>query len=178
MIENEIKEKLSGLYEAYGKKMLYVALNIVKNQQDAEDVVQDSFIAVSKNMSSIGEIDSYKTSVYMVITAKNRALNLIKKRNNTQVFDLATFENTLSTTVNNDEKIDISDEVKFVLNEIKQLSENYRDVLTLFFVNELSLTEISHLIDKPYNTVKTDFRRGRKILLSKITQRRKSYEEE
>lgn len=71
LIDSETdREKFKKLYEAYQKKMLYVAYQILNNQQDAEDVVQDSFLAIARHISSIGNVGEARTGVYLMKTVK------------------------------------------------------------------------------------------------------------
>lgn len=167
LIDSETdREKFKKLYEAYQKKMLYVAYQILKNQQDAEDVVQDSFLAIARHISSIGSVGEARTGVYLMKTVKNRALNLIRDRKETVNWD----EVVLPIQDNIQETMCIQEEVKQVLEAIYQLKENYRDVLCLYFLNQLTTKEIADVLGRNHNTVKSELRRGKKQLLQLINQ--------
>ncbi len=168
LIDSETdREKFKKLYEAYQKKMLYVAYQILNNQQDAEDVVQDSFLAIARHISSIGNVGEARTGLYLMKTVKNRALNLIRSRKETVSWD----EVVLSTPDNIQETMCIKEEVKQVLDAIYQLKENYRDVLCLHFLNQLTTKEIADVLGKNHNTVKTELRRGKKQLFQLINKK-------
>ena len=161
LIDSETdREKFKKLYEAYQKKMLYVAYQILNNQQDAEDVVQDSFLADARHISSIGNVGEARTGVYLMKTVKNRALNLIRSRKETVSWD----EIVLATPDNIQETICVQEEVKQVMEAIYQLKENYRDVLCLHFLNQLTTKEIADVLGRNHNTVKAELRRGKKQL--------------
>lgn len=93
-------------------------------------------------------------------TVKNRALNLIRSRKETVSWD----EIVLATPDNIQETICVQEEVKQVLEAIYQLKENYRDVLCLHFLNQLTTKEIADVLGRNHNTVKAELRRGKKQL--------------
>jgi len=59
-------------------------------------------------------------------------------------------------------------ELKRVVEEINKLDFTYREVLSLFYLNEMSTREISDLLEIPYNTVRSKINRGRKKLLKSL----------
>lgn len=160
----EEREKFIKLYEAYRKRMLYTAYQIVKNQQDAEDVVQDSFLAIARNLSSIGNVGEARTGVYLMKTVKNRALNLIRDRK-----EMVEWEEVKTVSVEDiQEQISKKEELRQVLEAIYRLKDNYRDVLCLYFLNEMTTKEIANVLGKNHNTVKAELRRGKKQLFDQI----------
>lgn len=62
----------------------------------------------------------------------------------------------------------VSMELKRVVEEIKKLDFTYREVLSLFYLNEMNPREISDLLEIPYNTVRSKINRGRKKLLKSL----------
>ena len=54
------------------------------------------------------------------------------------------------------------------MEEINKLDFTYREVLSLFYLNEMSPREISDLLEIPYNTVRSKINRGRKKLLKSL----------
>ena len=65
-------------------------------------------------------------------------------------------------------KFHLSMELKRVVEEINKLDFTYREVLSLFYLNEMSPSEISDLLEIPYNTVRSKINRGRKKLLKSL----------
>ncbi len=160
----EEREKFIKLYEAYQKRMLYTAYQIVKNQQDAEDVVQDSFLAIARNLSSIGNVGEARTGVYLMKTVKNRALNLIRDRKEMIEWE----EMKMVSAEDIQEQISKKEELRQVLEAIYRLKDNYRDVLCLYFLNEMTTKEIANILGRNHNTVKAELRRGKKQLFDQI----------
>ena len=53
----------------------------------------------------------------------------------------------------------------YIVSAILSLDEKYRDVLSLYYLNELTVSEISHLLSRKENTVKQQLARGRRKLI-------------
>ena len=160
------KEKLRLLYGKYKNRMYITACKVLSDPQRAEDAVHDAFISVSKHLDKIEDIDSVKTGAYMVKAARSRALNILR-------MGLPEKETALDeATAKADE--DLLDEIcrkesyNEIVNAILSLEERYRDVLTLYYLNDLTLTEIAELQGVKENTVKQQLFRGRRKLIDTI----------
>ena len=164
IIQEKDKTKFAIIYDTYHLKMYQVALNILKNPSDAEDVCHNTFVAVSKRLDAIQVIESYKTSVYLVKAVKNHAINFINKRNRTPSVAVNFDHFEIRDMSEIEEDYIKSKEVETVLQAILEMKENYRDALTLRFVSELSMKEIAIAMDIPVGTVKSLVSRGLKYL--------------
>ena len=81
------------IYERYYKLMYQVAYSILQNFEDTEDVLQEAFIRIDKNISKISEPFCSKTKNFVVIITKRLALNMLRKKKGIQVEELlATLE--------------------------------------------------------------------------------------
>lgn len=79
MIETqEDKEKFEILYEEYRGLMYYIAYQILKNNQDAEDAVHNAFVTIAENMKNISEPVCPKTKSYIVTIIESRAIDLYR----------------------------------------------------------------------------------------------------
>ncbi|HAN20794.1 MAG: hypothetical protein A2Y15_03470 [Clostridiales bacterium GWF2_36_10] len=160
-------KKFLQVYEIHKKKMLYIAYNILHNQFDAEDAVQKALLAIARHMNAIDKPSDYKTSVYVTKTTKNMALKILQKRKHNDVsFDSIDYE--ISDTIDFIEQLSEEEEVKIVLRAIYKLDDTYRDVLCYHFLNELSTKEIADLLGRKHNTVKSQLKRGKEILLTSL----------
>ena len=165
-IDSKNSEKFQEVYNSYAGKMFAVALNLTKNKQDAEDVLQQTLISVYKNISKIDSVTSSQTSCYLVKATKNAAINLMKKRGKDTTMCIDYMEIQSKTNVEND--VEINSDVEKVYQRILSLDMKYRDVLSLHYINHFKTREIAKILKIPNNTVKTRLVRGRNILLSKF----------
>ncbi|NLL69722.1 MAG: hypothetical protein GX238_01170 [Epulopiscium sp.] len=69
--DEEVRNKLEELYILYHKEMFYVAYSILKDSQEAEDVVQEAIIKLSTCMNKIDKANCNKTRGFVVIVVRN-----------------------------------------------------------------------------------------------------------
>ncbi|NBS19877.1 MAG: sigma-70 family RNA polymerase sigma factor [Flavobacteriia bacterium] len=82
-----------------------------------------------------------------------------------------TFENRLTESNPSPEEIlIINEKLESLLNKIKSLHEDYRQILQLRFFEGSSYKEISHKMDQPINTIKVKLLRAKNLLAQKIEQ--------
>ncbi len=157
------KQKLTEIYEKYRNRMYIIACRILNDPYLAEDAVHEAFVAISKNLDKIGDTDSVQTASYVIKAARSRALNMIRQK----VCEMPTLisdedakedETALDTIC---EKENYS----YIVSAILSLEEKYRDVLSLYYLNELTVSEISHTLSRKENTVKQQLARGRRKLI-------------
>lgn len=162
------KEKLRLLYGKYKNRMYITACKVLGDPQRAEDAVHDAFIAISKHLDRIDDIDSVSTAAYMIKAARSRALNIVRMGLPEKETDLD------EAQAKADE--DLLDEIcrkesyNEIVSAILALEERYRDVLTLYYLNDLSVSEIAELQGIRENTVRQQLFRGRRKLINTINK--------
>lgn len=73
------KTKFIALYNLYKDLLYWIARKRVKNSQDAEDCVQDTFLYVAKNFNKIDKIDSKRTKAYLSTIVTGFAIDIYNK---------------------------------------------------------------------------------------------------
>lgn len=137
-----------------------------------DDLTQETFIKVWKNMHRFDNKRSFKTWVFTI--AKNTAYDYFKKKKTIPFSRFLDEEgkNKLEDIADEDilpDEILMKNEVKLELDKkLKELPEKYRLVLTLRYQEDFSLMEISQILNIPYNTAKSNHSRALKILREKI----------
>ena len=127
----------------------------VRNQEDAEDLTQDVFLKLSK--SNDNGVDNLKSWVYTI--AKNTITDYYRKRHlQTNSIEDDTF---LDYDTNEDAGIELG---KCVNAFINQLPEEYRNLMIMSEIKEMSQKEIAAQLDMNYVTVRSKIQRGRKKL--------------
>ena len=160
-------EKLIRQYEGL---VIHIVVPLIKNQNDREDICQDVFLKVfeklhtfqfrSKLSTWIGNI-AYNTSINFLHKKKNILLDDIFKSNNDN--DSATYENFISKNENQSPEriLILKEESKLLEAAVGKLPPIQKTLLLLFHQDELSLDEISVIIEMPLNTVKSHLFRAR-----------------
>ena len=177
--QNLIAEYLKGdetAFEALIKRYLNLiygyAFRFVKDQQTAEDITQDVFLKIWKNVKKVDKNKSFKAWIYTI--AKNTALDFIKKK---KAVPFSKFENELGQNMLVDKLADPShlpDKIaemswnkNMFVEALKNLSFEYQLVLSLYYYQYLNFKEIAQVLGESVNTIKSRHRRGL-VLLRKV----------
>lgn len=161
------KQKFEELYHAYKKQMSLVAMAIVHNEADAEDIVHDVFLNVAtRHMDTINRI-SNETDIrnYMLKATKNTALNWNGKQKR---LIFAPKDIDVECQVSDDKFVEfLCQKMEYVrvLQAIKILEPKYRDVLYHHFVMEIPVPQLAKYLNQSLSTTKKQLVRGKKKLL-------------
>ncbi|GAB5564372.1 MAG: RNA polymerase sigma factor [Winogradskyella sp.] len=163
-IKNGDTNAYAKLVDRYKDLVYTLAIRMLKNREEAEEIAQDTFIKVFKSLDKFKGDSKFSTWIYRV--AYNTCLDAIKKNKKHQndvAIDEYTF-NKLDTIDNALENIIKEERSVLIKNCINKLPEESSVILTLFYFEELSLDEISKVINIEANTVKVKLFRARKKL--------------
>jgi RNA polymerase sigma-70 factor (ECF subfamily) len=169
-IANGDTKAYAQLVNRYKDLVYTLAIRMVKNREEAEEVAQDSFIKVFRSLEKFKGDSKFSTWIYKV--TYNTCLDRIKK-NKKHLNDVAIDEFTFNELGTIDNALDhLIKEEKHALirNCIKKLPEDSSALLTLFYFEDLSLVEIAHIINVEVNTVKVRLFRARKKLAEILQQ--------
>jgi len=171
-----IEQTLTGNQAAYAdlvkrhqRFVFTLALRFAKNREDAEEIAQDCFIKAYRSLSAFQRQSKFSTWLYSIVYTTAMTF-LRKKRVDTDSID---DENTYIQLENSSSSHDInSAENKsrsYYLNQaITQLMPDDAAIITLFYMGEQSLDEISKTLGIEANTVKVKLFRARQRLKEKL----------
>ena len=81
MIDGETKRKeFSHIYHRYADSVFRKILYILKNQQDAEDAVQETWLKVAKNIDRLNDMEDRAIGAYILKIAYHQAINIIRQK--------------------------------------------------------------------------------------------------
>ncbi|NCU28226.1 MAG: RNA polymerase sigma factor [Candidatus Moranbacteria bacterium] len=133
-------------------------------KDNADDLTQNVFIKVWKNIRNFDdEKASFKTWLFKI--ARNTTIDYLRKKKSINFSSLDSdeedFASGLEDDHDNQEDILIKSENINALKEaIKILPLNYREILVLYYEQDMTFKEIGELLNKPLNTVKSYHRRA------------------
>lgn len=146
-------EELEKIYNEAYRAVYWTAMSLLKNEADAEDIVQDAFVAFIESYSDIK--DTSKATALLKKIAANKCLNRLKLTKTDNVEDEffesveAVPEDFLPDTI-----VESAEMRKIVMDIINNLlSEDVRRTLILFYFDEMSTKEIAELLGIPQGTV-------------------------
>lgn len=147
------REELEKIYNEAYRAVYWTAMSLLKNEADAEDIVQDTFVAFIESYSDIK--DTSKATALLKKIATNKCLNRLKLTKTDNVEDEffesveAVPEDFLPDTI-----VESAEMRKIVMDIINNsLSEDIRRTLILFYFDEMSTKEIAELLGIPQGTV-------------------------
>ena len=78
--KEEDGETLELLYRTYKNKMFYIAMKLLEDSAEAENIVHDTFLILLEHLERIGDIKDKKTWNYIVTILKNRCFDWMRKQ--------------------------------------------------------------------------------------------------
>ena len=172
----EAFEQLVTLHE---RRLFAVALNIVHNRDDAEDVVQTTFLSALENLASFREEAAFGTWVSRIAT--HAALKILRKRKGIETVPLdddpdddegdTPHPEYIADWSGNPAQLAENHDLERILDEaVKSLPENYRLVFVLRDISELSVAETAEELGLTESNVKVRLMRARLALREKLTR--------
>jgi RNA polymerase sigma-70 factor (ECF subfamily) len=161
----DLREAFERLLELYSRKVLHLAFSMLHNETQAEDMAQDIFLRVWKGLPGYHGGASLSTWIYTI--ARNTCLTELKKRAARPTVSLhePAFEEAMDAVPalqTTDRETGLGMDIKHL---VEQLPEHYRQVITLFYLEQKSYEQVSVLLGLPLGTVKTYLYRAKKELL-------------
>ena len=167
-------KELEQIYNDSYRAVYWTAMSLLKNEADAEDIVQDTFVALIESYDTIK--DKSKVTSWLKKTAANKCLDRIKL-SKTDNMDDEFFDSVEAVPEDflPDSVIESEDARRIVMEIINNsLSEEIRRTLILFYFDEMSIKEIAAALNVPEGTVSRRLNFAR----NKIKKEVGKYEEE
>ena len=163
------------IVELYKDKVFQLCFRMLGNRHEAEDMAQEAFVRAYVNIHRFNIQMKFSTWLYRIAT--NLCIDRIRKKKPDYFLDaeVAGTEGLNMYSIIADDSVLPEDEVESlelqetIQDEILKLPEKYRSVIVLKYIEELSLKEISNILDLPIGTVKTRIHRGREALRKQLS---------
>ncbi|MFA6252312.1 MAG: sigma-70 family RNA polymerase sigma factor [Candidatus Paceibacterota bacterium] len=159
------KESFEVLVFRYFKIIYNFCYRYVGDQNIAEDITQETFVKVWKNISRFDKSKKFKTWIFQI--AKNTCIDYLRKKKS---IPFSNFENEDGENVFVDNFADnapLPDEIfrrkdlsDFLERVIGELPVNHKMVILMRYKDELTFKEISEILNESIDTIKSRYRRG------------------
>ncbi|EIJ79973.1 RNA polymerase sigma factor SigW [Bacillus methanolicus PB1] len=181
IVKKRIKEVIKGDQNAYGEivelykdKVFQLCYRMLGNRHESEDIAQEAFIRAYVNINSFNINLKFSTWLYRIAT--NLCIDRIRKKKPDYYLDaevsgtdgLTMYSQIAADTALPEEELQSLELQETIQKEISKLPEKYRTAIVLRYIEELSLNEISEILDLPLGTVKTRIHRGREALRQQL----------
>lgn len=152
-MKHDVIEELFAKY--YNDALLYT-LSLTKNYSLAEELISDAFYTALKTADNT--VNNFKA--WLLKVCKNLYLNRLRKDKRLQALDEKIADKNETVL----ESIIRKEEYRALYHAISLLNESYREVITLFYFENLSIKDIALVIGKSEAVVKVSLFRGREAL--------------
>lgn len=176
--KEEIQQFLDGddsvfpkVFKAYRNRINYLAIEILRNQADCEEVVQNTFIKAIKRRDKLRDAGAFNTWIYRI--AYNSCLDIYrrnKRGNSNETGDLS-IENYSDKNGDSSDVVRKKAILEAIQEEINHLPSDMKQLCLLRFVGDCSIEEISEIMDIPIGTVKSRLHRAKTKLRQGLSER-------
>ena len=146
------------LYAATRAKLYGVVLRILKRKDLADEVIQETYVKI---WTSAGQFNPAMASpiTWMVAIARNRAIDLVRKKTDTSLEDVPEAMEVAAETVDPLAARELNEELKRLLGCVGRLDGERRKLVLLAYYDGFSREQLAQQLGKPVNTIKTWLRR-------------------
>jgi RNA polymerase sigma-70 factor (ECF subfamily) len=169
LIDNYLKgdeQSLEVLIRRYLKPIYSFCFRFVGNSQEAEDITQEIFLKVWRNLKKFKKEKNFKGWLFTI--AKNTCFDFLRKKKKISTLSLEKYFylvdfNPLPNEIS--EKESLKEKIQ---EAIEKLSSKTREILNLYYNQGLTFREIAQTLNEPINTVKSRHRRAIEILRNRL----------
>ncbi len=171
------------LLQRYHESVFYMMLKMCNNKDDAEDLTIEAFGRAFKRLEQYNPEFAFSTWLFKI--ASNNAIDFLRKKKQTAAL-------SIDTKANNNEGSDHSANLKSgVLNPeetfikkqkienirlfVNKLKPKYKEMIEMFYFQEMTHEEISQKLDLPIGTIKAQLFRARDLLFSALKNKHKKF---
>lgn len=154
LADNAYQVDLEKAVEQYADMVYRISMTITRNESDAQDTFQETYLRLVKHRETIKSEEHLKA--WLIRVASNCAKTLVTDHWNKQT-------QGIDETVIKEQAFEMKEQ-GMLFKHIRRLPKNYALSLYLFYYEEYSIQEIAGIMDKNSNTVKSYLRRAKEQL--------------
>lgn len=155
---------MSELYRLYSKAMFNVSLRILKSAEEAEEILQESFLTAFKKLENFKFDSTFGTWLKSIVV--NNSLNQLKKNKIEFIELLSTYDSNYESEETDEDDTELT--IEKVKTAINSLPDGYRVIISLYLFEGYDHVEISSILGISVNTSKSQYSRAKVKLLEVI----------
>ncbi|WP_078551212.1 RNA polymerase sigma factor SigW [Bacillus alkalicellulosilyticus] len=169
-VKNGDQQAFAELVDLYKDKVYQISYRMVGNVHEAQDIAQEAFLRAYTNIDSYDTNRKFSTWLFRIAT--NLSIDRLRKRKPDYYLDEEIKDSeglTMQSQIAADQELPEDQVVTLEMQEwiqdaIHKLPPKYRAAIILKYIEDLSLKEISEILNLPETTIKTRVHRGREAL--------------
>ena len=174
MEDEDDRQFVTELYQKYKLNMYYTARRIVKDPHTAEDMVQESCIAIINNLDKVKAVEVCRRRAYIVSLVKNISINYVVKRDRQSKYSFIADDEILSQQPDLDSDIEEqlirNCEIATIKSALLRLSEKDRTILRMRYFDDLKDGDIANYLNIKANSVRYYLTLARRRLYAFMTE--------
>ena len=158
------------LYTQYSSKVYAVCMSYLHNSDDAEDIMQDTFVTAMRKLDTLNNPE--KAERWLIKIASNKCKDYIKKQKPCLIDDEnGGYDGIVADTQTPEQSYDINQATKQLRSAVDELPQNQRDVIVGFYFNQQSIKQLARKLNLTPSAVKSILHRARKSLKTECERR-------
>ena len=160
-------------YEHLKAMCTVIATNITHDVELAEDIVQSAFVKIMEHKDKYFSLPNPKRDAYIVVMVKNKAIDTMRKKSNTEIPIECINESELKCIVLSDVEKAFEDKegYEYLRKLIKELPPLYQIVFEMRYIEGFSTEEISQILDVKKSTVIKQLGRAKEKMKKKVSKK-------
>jgi len=142
------KDAFAGLIERYQAPLRYFISRLSANPETAEDIFQDTWLTVIRRIHSLKKTDAFSTWLYRI--ARNKVYQQFRRKKM-----LSELDENIAVPNNTENDVFSTEDAAKIHRCLKELLPEYKEVLMLRFLEQMSYEQISQVINCKLGTVKS-----------------------
>ncbi|MGV3466609.1 MAG: sigma-70 family RNA polymerase sigma factor [Heyndrickxia sp.] len=159
---DSLENTLLSLMNKHGDDLMKLAFSYINSTETAKDIVQTTFIKAFTNIDKFKGKSSYKTWLYRITV--NLCKDYLKSAVYKRTIFSEKFQELQSSSESLEEKILKDERASELRTAVFSLPIKYREVIIMYYFQELSVEEISNVLKMSKNTIRTRLQRAKKKL--------------
>lgn len=166
---------LDEIIRRYFRQIFLFAKTYVKDDMEAEDVTQETFVKVWRYIKKYDRNKKFKTWLFQI--AKNTCLDFLRKHKNKDIsYSLSEEQmlNELEKITDSEplpqEVFDAKNFTNYLQKILNSLTGKYKTVTSLHLQQEMTFDEIANILEEPLNTVKSRYRRALLLIKKRLSE--------
>lgn len=152
---------IRSLYNEFGKDMFNISIRMTGNREDAEEVLQDSFVKAFKSLGQLKVPELFGGWLRQIVI--NNCLQLSRKK---KMFDALTEFHEVA--IEQEDDWFIEERLSTIHEAIKSLPDGCRQIFLLYTLEDYTHKEIGRLLKVSESTSKSQYLRAKKILQNQL----------
>lgn len=162
MIESELDKTLfEQLYINYKGLMYHIAYQILRNWEDAEDAVHQSFVSIAKNIIKIKKVDCPETYGYIVTTIERKSIDTLRANKRVISLNFDEFEPGIEIQPPSEDDL---------AGALAKLQPSYREAILLRYAYGYKTSELADMLEMKPDTVRKLLWRAKEALKKNLEE--------